>query len=498
MLCRGFRGCGAARVRGCGGERDATGGSDGRWRMRGVSRHARRSFVPGRICDRGLEISRTTGRAVLIGGGWGRGANAFHRTPIKTTRADRSNRTNHQTLPRHRQKGPRQGVGHASITERGHRSFGGSRCNLLRALGSASLSTPPSPHRPGPPLPMASRAVMLGGARTPPSSRTTPGRRRAARRARVVATDRERVRFALRSSPRSACSRGVASRGASVARIAGCSVARRGRVRGRGGVRRGPRRRARAPSPARRTPSPPSAAPPATAPLGARATRWRRTRGGPCPRTASSTRTRPSCATTSPPSPPATRAPTRRGPAEEPAEPARVPGADENLPEVEDLSSDASGSRRDLARTTRADAQAEVDAQIEEEMRKIEEATKREDERRDTRGGGHVDDATRSERARERQRERERERRRVHAARGSAAGERRVEGPRGRLRVLRRGSSRRRLRLRRDASDHPDRLLGEEPLRARRGRGARRRQARRRSRRRRRTRARIRRRSARR
>ena len=69
---------------------------------RSLSRHARRSFVPGRICDRGLEISRTTGRAVLIGGGWGRGANAFHRTPIKTTRADRSNRTNHQTLPRHR------------------------------------------------------------------------------------------------------------------------------------------------------------------------------------------------------------------------------------------------------------------------------------------------------------------------------------------------------------------------------------------------------------
>ena len=79
-------------------ERDATGGSDGRSRMRGVSRHARRSFVPGRICDRGLEISRTTGRAVLIGGGWGRGANAFHRTPIKTTRADRSNRTNHQNF----------------------------------------------------------------------------------------------------------------------------------------------------------------------------------------------------------------------------------------------------------------------------------------------------------------------------------------------------------------------------------------------------------------
>ena len=83
---------------------------------RSLSRHARRSFVPGRICERGLEISRTTGRAVLIGGGWGRGANAFHRTPIKTTRADRSNRTNHQTLlPRHRhQKGPRRGVGHAS------------------------------------------------------------------------------------------------------------------------------------------------------------------------------------------------------------------------------------------------------------------------------------------------------------------------------------------------------------------------------------------------
>ena len=80
----------------------------------------------------------------------------------------------------------------------------------------------------------------------------------------------------------------------------------------------------------------------------------------------------------------------RRGFAEEPAEPARVPGADENLPEVEDLSTDASGSEEDLARTTRADAQAEVDAQIEEEMRKIEEATKREDERRDTRGGGEA------------------------------------------------------------------------------------------------------------
>jgi hypothetical protein len=44
----------------------------------GVSRHARRSFVPGRICDRGVEISRTTtGRAVLIGGGWGRGRERF-------------------------------------------------------------------------------------------------------------------------------------------------------------------------------------------------------------------------------------------------------------------------------------------------------------------------------------------------------------------------------------------------------------------------------------
>ena len=29
VLCRGFRGCGAARVRGCGGERDATGGATG-------------------------------------------------------------------------------------------------------------------------------------------------------------------------------------------------------------------------------------------------------------------------------------------------------------------------------------------------------------------------------------------------------------------------------------------------------------------------------------
>ena len=215
MLCRGFRGCGAARVRGCGGERDATGGSDLRWRMRGVSRHARRSFVPGRICDRGLEISRTTGRAVLIGGGWGRGANAFHRTPIKTTRADRSNRTNHQTLPRHRhQKGPRQGVGHASPPREVIEASGvrGVTSSARSDRASASLSTPPSPHRPGPPLPMASRAVMLGGEDAPlleDDAGSSP--RGAARRASSRPTASA---FGSRSasSPRSACSRGVASR----------------------------------------------------------------------------------------------------------------------------------------------------------------------------------------------------------------------------------------------------------------------------------------------
>ena len=356
--------------------------------MRGVSRHARRSFVPGRICDRGLEISRTTGRAVLIGGGWGRGANAFHRTPIKTTRADRSNRTNHQTLPRHRQKGPRQGVGHASITERGHRSFGGSRCNLLRALGSASLSTPPSPHRPGPPLPMASRAVMLGGEDAPLLEDDAGSSPRGA--ARRVSSRPTASAFGSRSasSPRSACSRGVASRGASVARIAGSLLLVAGAFAGAAAYAAGPVGRASALARAQDAlaalggasrDGPPSA--PAVDPMEADARRPMSAYGvidpdAPVMRDDESAE------------PPQRRArQPRRGPAEEPAEPARVPGADENLPEVEDLSSDASGSKEDLARTTRADAQAEVDAQIEEEMRKIEEATKREDEGRDTRGG---------------------------------------------------------------------------------------------------------------
>ena len=71
-----------------------------RWRMGGVSRHACRSFVLADLRPRSRDFAND-GTAVLIGGGWGRGANPFHRTPIKTTRADRSNRTNHQTLPRH-------------------------------------------------------------------------------------------------------------------------------------------------------------------------------------------------------------------------------------------------------------------------------------------------------------------------------------------------------------------------------------------------------------